>query len=290
MPDVPASPDHARLWLPPLSLGGCVHSAMLCDTRSAFEPGRARINCFPATPLVSLIWWLQGGADFALGMPAHGRVGEFDGEPVPGPLTLAGPLPAPSRSRTVGPVHVLQLMLLPDAFHALTGLAPAALVGRMVDAREVLPRAWRDWAAGVAAADDDEARFALIEAFLQPRWRGTARPAAQRYREWAEALALQAATSGPGRSLRALERRIKRSAGLPLREIQAMARGEAAFFAGAEGERTGTLRWAELALEHGYADQSHLCRASRRLCGFSPAELAQRIRHDEAFWPYRLWL
>jgi len=285
-----ATPDHARLWLPPLALGGCVHSAMLCDTRGAFEAGRARINCFPATPLVSLIWWLQGGAEFALGVPAHGRIHELQGEPVPGPLTLAGPLLQPSRSRTVGPVHVLQLMLMPDAFHALTGLAPAVFVNRMVDAQRVLAAEWRAWAAEVAAAPDDAERFARIEAFLRPRWRGAARPAAQRYRDWAEALALQAATSGPGRSLRALERRIKRSAGLPLREIEAMARGEAAFFAGAAGERAGTLRWAELALEQGYADQSHLCRASRRLCGFSPAELAQRIRQDEAFWPYRLWL
>jgi AraC-like DNA-binding protein len=45
---------------------------------------------------------------------------------------------------------------------------------------------------------------------------------------------------------------------------------------------------AQLALEAGYADQSHMGRAVRRATGFSPARLNQRIRTEPAFWYYRL--
>lgn len=38
-----------------------------------------------------------------------------------------------------------------------------------------------------------------------------------------------------------------------------------------------------------YANQSHLCRETRRLTGFSPDELRRRIHGDEGFWLYRLW-
>ena len=46
---------------------------------------------------------------------------------------------------------------------------------------------------------------------------------------------------------------------------------------------------ADIAADEGYADQSHLCRVSRRITGFSPEALRVRIAEDEAFWAYRLW-
>jgi AraC-like DNA-binding protein len=51
----------------------------------------------------------------------------------------------------------------------------------------------------------------------------------------------------------------------------------------------GELNWAALAAEAGYADQSHLCRESRRVTGFSPAELLRLLQEDERFWVYRVW-
>ena len=38
-----------------------------------------------------------------------------------------------------------------------------------------------------------------------------------------------------------------------------------------------------------YFDQSHLCRETRRVTGFAPAELRSRIAEDESFWMYRIW-
>ncbi|MEY4754768.1 MAG: hypothetical protein RJA44_2443, partial [Pseudomonadota bacterium] len=138
----------------------------------------------------------------------------------------------------------------------------------------------------------DDARIARLQDFLAPRWQAV-RPVlplqAQRYLDWARALALHAATSGPGRSLRQIERRIKRQAGLPMRELRGIGRAEQLFFqAQAELEQRHP-NWAELADASGYADQSHLCRETRRITGFSPEELYRRIVGDESFWSYRLW-
>ena len=69
-----------------------------------------------------------------------------------------------------------------------------------------------------------------------------------------------------------------------------LARSEQAFFdAIAAQVQTGDIRWADVAADNGFADQSHLCRVTRRVTGFSPEELRQRMRSELAFWPYRLW-
>jgi len=142
----------------------------------------------------------------------------------------------------------------------------------------------------MAAAADDTARLQLLEAFLLPRWQalGNLRPG-HRYAAWTEALVVRAATSAAGRSLRQLERRIKAWAGLPMRELRAVSRAEAAFHAVAAAEGGGGVNWADIAAGSDYADQSHLCRETRRLTGFSPEDLRRRIHAEEAFWAYRLW-
>lgn len=278
--------DLARLWLPPLALSGCVRAAVLRDTRGAGLEGDALLNHFPATPLMSLIWWFQGRADM---LDAEGFAQDVGPTPE-GWLELAGPFTAPCLSRSRGDVHVLQLLFQPDALHALLGVEPAALLNRRRPARGLLPPDWLAWAEAVAAAPSDDQRLTLIETFLLPRWQPVAagRPTLGRYRAWAEHLALRAATSAAGRSVRQAERRIKAWAGLTMRELRALSRAEEAFLSAAGAP--GPQRWAEVAVAHGYADQSHLCRETRRITGFSPAELERRVRQDPSFWAYRLWL
>ena len=66
-------------------------------------------------------------------------------------------------------------------------------------------------------------------------------------------------------------------------------RAEQAFFRTlAAGE--GPVRWADVAADTGYADQSHLCRETRRVTGFPPEELRRLIHEDERFWIYRVWV
>jgi AraC-like DNA-binding protein len=189
-------------------------------------------------------------------------------------------------------VHAIQLLFAADAWQALTGIDPGRYVNRVVDARSLLPPEWRRWAQQVREAGDDGARLALIESFLAARWRPLwqAQDARWRRREWLHALAWRAATTRAGRSLRQIERRVKSWAGLPLRELRALARAEDAFFNVRAAIADGDPSWAELEVENGYADQSHFSRETRRMTGFAPAELARRIREDEGFWVYRLWV
>jgi AraC-like DNA-binding protein len=188
--------------------------------------------------------------------------------------------------------HGLMLILLPDAVQALTGLSPADWVNRFEPVEAVCGADWQALCQAVLAAADDDARVALIEAFLLPRWQ-TARPPAAapglfRLQDWARGLALRAASSGAGRSLRQAERRIKGWAGLPMRELRGLGRAEQAFFRTlAQGDEP--VRWTDVAADTGYADQSHLCRETRRVTGFAPAELRHRIAEDESFWIYRIW-
>jgi AraC-like DNA-binding protein len=280
--------DLPRLWLPQLGLSGCLRAGIVCDMGGLVPAGRGWHNYFPATPLVSLIWWLRGGAQRVV---APGFAYE-ESEPFPGELSFAGPFTLPNQSCGSGPLHSIHLLFAADAWQALTGIDPGAYVNQVVDARRLLAREWRTWAQTVRDAADDVARLALIDDFLAARWRPLwqTQDARWRRREWLHALAWRAATTRTGRSLRQIERRVKSWAGLPLRELRAMARSEVAFFTGRAAAIDGDLRWAELAAATGYADQSHLTRETRRMTGFAPAELARRIRDDESFWVYRLWV
>ncbi|MDR7269902.1 AraC-like DNA-binding protein [Pelomonas saccharophila] len=275
-----------RLWLPPLALAGCVRGVMLRDTRGRQLDAVQRENYFPATPLVQLFWWAEGSSEW-LATPGFST-------PPPerrhAPALFGGPFTLPTHTRNPGDMWAFKLLMLPDAFAALTGIALERHVNRVVDVREALPQDWLAWARLMSDAVDDEARLRLLEEFLLPRWQalGTQRPG-HRYAAWTEALAVRAATSSAGRSLRQLERRIKAWAGLPMRELRAVSRAENAFYAVAAAEGGGGVNWADIAADNDYADQSHLCRETRRLTGFSPEDLRRRIQVEEAFWAYRLW-
>lgn len=295
-----------RLWLPRTALASCLRGVMSRNTLGLALPAERRFNHFPATPLCSISWWFEGSSE----MLPRGAAATLDTprSSLPSRIVFGGPHTGPSCSWNPGGVHAMMLLLMPDAVHRLTGLDIAAWVDRLAPAGEVLPADWMAMCeavltcpladaggnAGVdAATRQDEQRVALMQDFLDPRWQAV-RPAgpmqAHRYQDWARSLALHAATSGAGRSLRQVERRIKQWAGLPMRELRGMGRAEQAFFETLASADPGqSPRWTDLAQATGYADQSHLCRETRRITGFSPDELYRRIAEDECFWSYRLW-
>lgn len=286
---VPLSDAVNRLWLPRVSLASCVRAAFSRDTTGVHLPDRARYNYFPLTPLCSISWFFEGEC----------HVQPFSAAPrgpaVAAPLSrivVAGPFDRPSLSWNPGPGHGMMLMLMPDAFRALTGVQPADLVNRFADAHELLPEAWCRMCRDVLAAPDDDTRVALMEDFLDPLWQAT-RPETsapgRRYHDWTQAIAMRAATSGLGRSARQVERRIKEWTGQPLRSLRGISRAERAFLDGLAAPQHQAVNMAELAVESGYADQSHMCRESKRITGFAPDELRRRTRDDEAFWVYRIW-
>lgn len=291
-PYAPLSPARNLLLVPPRALAGCVRAAMLRDTTGVELSEAQRHSHFPATPSVSLSWWFTGRSMLLDGLVPTFRGGR--GQLQDGRLLFSGPFTHPRLSYNDGPSHRLILILLPDAMRQLTGVDPQAHVNRVVDARSVLPEPWLALDEAVQHARDDGERWRLIVDFLTPRWavlRGS-RPTAdpQRYQEWAQGLALRAATSSVGRSLRQVERRVKRWAGLPMRELRTISRAERTFFdVLAAQTRHGRVAWADVAARGGYADQAHLCRESRRVTGFSPEEFRRRVVADETFWVYRLW-
>lgn len=261
---------------------------MARDTRSVLLTDAQRFNHYPATPLCSISWWFSGTVE----MLEAGAPATLDAlrTPVPARTAFVGPHTRPTVSWSAGPSHGMMLLLLPDALRMLTGIDPGQWLNRVVAVDAVLPPAWCALCAHVAAAPDDAARVRLIESFVNPLWQSV-RPdgvmSAHRYGDWVQGLALRAATSRTGRSLRQIERRIRNWTGQPLRELRGFGRAEHAFFdAMADTPRAG---WASVADEAGYSDQSHLCRATRRMTGFAPEELRRRIASDEGFWPYRVW-
>lgn len=288
----PLAPTHAGLWLPPAGLAGCVRATLTRDTRGVALTPAQRFSHFPASPLCKLVWWLAGEGDAVEpGWPAEPGSPRT---PVPDRAMFYGPGTRPVVGYSDGPVSVLMVLLTPDALRVLCGVSAADWVDRGAPLSAVLGAPWSALLPALDAAPDDPAtRVALVHQRLLAAWapcRDGADWASHRYRDWAEALALRAASSSAGRSLRQIERRIRAWAGQPMRELQSLVKAEEAFFAVAAAIERGTVQWADVAVDAGYADQSHLCRATRRVTGFSPQQLARRIAEDEGFWPYRVWL
>lgn len=291
-PGAAPSAARAELWLPRRALASCVRGVMARDTRGVALAPAQRCNHFPAAPTCVLLWYLHGECEVE-GLPGAGpQAGAPAARIALPPVALCGPFTRATVSWNPGPMHAFMVLLMPDALAALTGLDAGALVDRIVPAAEWLDADWMDLIARVQAAADDDARVGLLETFLLPRWQAL-RPASpwdsHHLRDWSQALALRAAGSGFGRSLRQAERRIKRWTGQTQRRLHGLGRSERSFFAAAAAQRAGALDWSALAAENGYADQSHLCRETLRVVGCSPAELQRRVQHDEGYWAYRLW-
>jgi AraC-like DNA-binding protein len=279
---MPGLRDTARLILPRASLSSCVRAYISRSTIGLDLPPQQRYNHFPATPACTLTWFMEGSVHCA-----------SDGAALPLPIMFGGPHTRPTASYNPGPVRGFMLILMPDALRVMTGIDAGDHVDRIRAAHEVFDACWMGMLRQVLEAPDDAGRVRCIEDFIAPRWRAAREGpwgGARSYRDWAQSLAMRAAMSGLGRSMRQAERRVRAWCGLPMRTLLGLSRAEASFLsvlgAQAQGQR---LNWAELAAEAGYADQSHMCRDSRKITGFSPQELLRLIQQDERFWVYRVW-
>lgn len=283
--------SHARseLWIPRSTLASCVRGVMARDTRTEALDDAQRYNHLPAAPSCALLWYLQGDCQvLEQGAPAHP---ESPRVPI-ARTAFCGPFTQPTVSWNPGPIHAFMVLLMPDALACMTGLDTTALLDRIVPADELFGSDWQAMFRQVETAADDDERVARVEAFLLPRWQ-QARPASplssHRLTDWSRSLALHAATSGLGRSLRQAERRIKQWTGQTHRNLLGLSRSERAFFHSTVAHRSDAVNWSDIAEQSGYADQSHLCRETRRVTGFSPEELRRRISTEESLWAYRLW-
>jgi AraC-like DNA-binding protein len=279
-PRMTRCPPTARLITPRRSLAACVRAYVTRDTVGANLTPLQRFNHVPASPACAVTWFVQGSAQWVQGgMPA-------------GPVVVCGPKSLPATSCNPGPVRVFTMLVMPDALRMLTGFDAGAQVNRSMAADAVFDSDWMAMLHAVLAAANDETRVRLIEDFMEPRWqaaRGETWPGARSFHDWTQSLAMRAAVSHIGRSLRQADRRIRSWAGMPLRTLHGLARVERSFLEAQSAHAQGRLNWAEVALDAGYADQSHMCRESKRVTGSSPQRLLRRVEEDEAFWIYRLW-
>jgi AraC-like DNA-binding protein len=194
-------------------------------------------------------------------------------------IGIAGPTAAPTLLRMHGEQAGLSVQLRPGAAAALFGLPSGELADRVVP----LDALWG--AAETEAllerldeARDDTQRVAIFQRTLHRRLRGQA-PHAQ----VAQAIRL-IAESGGQRTVRSVaaavgvgERRLQQlfhaEVGLSPRVWSRIARLHACL---RTLRGTATPRWADLALDSGYCDQSHLANEFRALCGLSPSLFLQR--------------
>jgi AraC-like DNA-binding protein len=278
--------DTSLLLLPRRELASCIFAAIVRDTRGVALGEAERLNHFPASPLVAASYFVDGesrlvpeGGGFKRARTAHA---------IPR-VSVAGPQSKPLTSWNPGPVFAVSIGFYPDAWSLLTGV-PASSIADQTSPDVPAPVDRALLAFGKRAGVPD--RWEAFQDHLEPFWSSAGRErtgsgwsGGRLLSDWSAALVTRAVISGPGRSLRAAQRRLKGWTG--------HSRQMLALYASIENLHHLTKQWetaslAGLATEAGFSDQSHMGRAVRRTTGFSPARLNRSIATEEAFWCYRL--
>lgn len=289
--DVNAAPASQWLRLAPAVLQGALVAVIVRDTHALPLTSAQRLTHFPASPLVSISWFR--GLDAGL----VDRRGDTPAWRPFGPqVVISGSQSHPSVSWAANTGRGYMACFSVDAAQALFDLDLAAIQDRFFPAAHVLGAAWQPLCDALLGSEDGDV-MTVLEHHLGARWqalqgRSSAQPSLRQLgSNWVARLALQAQQWRKEHSARHVERRIKSFSGRSLREWQALVRTESLFFAARDRYDTGQpLELAALAQDHGFADQPHMIRMTKRITGFTPGEFASRFMHDESFWLYRLWV
>lgn len=173
----------------------------------------------------------------------------------------------------------IDLELTPLGAWSVLGLPLGELEGRTVRLEDAFGAAGSQLVDQLHDAPDWDARFDAVERFLLARLDAGPRPtpavawAMSRLwqtggRERVESLATQL-----GCSRRYLLARFREEVGLPPKTVARLIR----FGTVRRRIERAPTRWAEVAYECGYADQSHLARDFRELAGTTPADFLARL-------------
>ena len=166
----------------------------------------------------------------------------------------------------------MQINLNPLAARALTGLPLHELAERTVALEEVLREPFL--VERLATARDWDARFRLLDDMLAPRL-ANAQPSREVSWAWKRLksthgrAAVGALAEELGWSRKRIVARFRDEVGLPPKAVARLFRFERA------RELSGKMPWAELALECGYYDQSHLINEFRAITGRTPETFLQ---------------
>jgi AraC-like DNA-binding protein len=166
----------------------------------------------------------------------------------------------------------MQINLNPFAARALTGVPLHELAERTVALEEVLHEPFL--VERLATARDWDARFRLLDDTFARRL-ADARPSREVAWAWNRLqstygrVAVGALAEELGWSRKRIVARFRDEVGLPPKAVARLFRFERA------RELSGTMPWAELALECGYYDQSHLINDFRAITGRTPETFLQ---------------
>lgn len=183
-----------------------------------------------------------------------------------------------SISRGLGPQAGIQVDLPLESLAALLGAPVATLANQVAPMRDLIGGDADILGDALCHAADDEARFALLDAFLARRFaqsRATDHTAGWAVRRLMgeDAPTSSALAQEIGWSRKALARRVRAATGFGPDRLRRLARFER--FAAAIQQRPDDSL-AALAADHGYVDQAHLTHEVRAFCEMTPGELRAR--------------
>jgi len=258
-------------------LADAVHGIGFISTvDDPWPPAQPQLNRFPAMVFCSLNFFTEGAA----ALPGA------DGELRPlSDWVVSGPRTRPIASLTLSPLRTVGIVLYPDAFALLTGLAPAALQDRNDAAAALLDASWADWPRALRACADEAAQAAWIEARLGERWHAVRGRWDAELGASLRSIAASAPELGVGE--RQTQRQYRARVGLSPAQARRLQRMNAAVYALRDPDAPARTL-ADLAAELGYADQAHMARELRQLAFLPPSRLEEHIGTDPEYWPYRL--
>ena len=274
----------SKFIVPRRSLASCLRAIVVRNTVGCELADEQRLNRYPATGFPVLFLQLVGES-VMVEPPVP------DAKCPQGGVLLSGAWTGPTVSANPGPTHFMTVLFFPEALHRLTGIDMSTIVDQFQPLDALLDTEWQQLAARMLAAPDDETRVALLEDFLEPRWRAVRGNSTLdgAVGDWVRRLEGQAAAAGIGRSVRMAERRIREWAGQQLRRLRRSYRAEQTFIAARDAALKGKVSLGDMAQLGGYSDQAHMSREAREISGLSPSEILRRGLEDETYWVYRIW-
>jgi AraC-like DNA-binding protein len=265
-PETTAPAATMRAFAVDRTLAGYVSQVMAY--RETFAPGEEAIERVLPDGAVRLIFDLGDAPSTEAGLSARVRV--------------AGASTSPVVLRLSGRMEGLSVALQPGAAAALLGLPAGELEGLAVPLADIWGADGRRLAQEIARAPNENRRATLVMDALRARalaadaskHRAAAR-AARLVGEAGGALSLRATADAIGLGERRLQQLFFEHVGVSFRSFTRLARMHACL---RMLRPAGPVRWADLAAEAGFSDQSHLANEFRSLCGLSPSLfLRQRI-------------
>lgn len=217
----------------------------------------------PATAAVPLVVKLRDSAH---------RPPEFTTGAHAAPLVMEG---------ACAPAYI-EVWLAPLGAYTLLGAPIERLSGQIVDLTELFGPDGRRLAESVRDAPTWARRFELIDAFLLRRLDRGPRPHPEVARAWQRLVAtggrapIGDIATEVGWSHRHLVARFRHEIGVTPKTAARLVRFECVR---QRLETTAPVRWADLAAEAGYADQSHLVREFRTFTGSTPTQYLAAATH-----------